>query len=102
MELQFRDHACQRLHAAVGAERDLVGRYGLDHLADAIGDHLRRLDGVRANVEDTDLRALVRGQVLEELDAVHVAIGIVEHELVDAGRADEVGAPSDSPWGRRR
>ena len=46
--------------------------------------------GVGADVEDTDLRALVRGQVLEELDAVHVAIGVVEHELVDAGRAEEV------------
>ena len=40
--------------------------------------------------EHAELDALIRRQVLEELDTGHVAVGVVEDELVDAGRAEEV------------
>src|SRR5512135_2382926 len=46
LELHLRDHARQRLHAAVGAEGDLLGRHVLQHFADALGDLLRLLDRV--------------------------------------------------------
>src|SRR5581483_520511 len=90
LQLHLRDHPRQRLHAAVGGERDPVRRDVLEHLADAAGDLLRRLDHHRADVEDADGDLLVLRQVGEEIDAVHVAVGVVEHELVDSGRVPEV------------
>ena len=57
---------------------------------DAVGNLGRGLDGVGADVEHAELDALVGRQVLQEVHAVHVAVGVVEHELVDAGGAEEV------------
>ncbi len=54
------------------------------------GDRRRRFDGVRPHIEHTHLHRLVLRQVLQELDAVHVAVGVVEHELVDSRRVEEV------------
>ena len=62
----------------------------LEHLARALGHLLGRLDHHRADVEHADLDFLVGRQVLEELDAGHAAVGVVEHELVDARRVEEV------------
>ena len=45
---------------------------------------------IDADVEDADLHLLVLRQVLQELDAGHVAVGVVEDELVDARRVEEV------------
>ena len=58
--------------------------------ADAVGDLVRRLDHARANVEHADLHALVLRAVLQELDAIHVAVRVVEHELIDTLGVPEV------------
>ena len=56
------------------------------------GRHLLgRLDHHRADVEDAGLDGLVLGQVRQEFDACHVAVGVVEDPLVDARRVPEVG-----------
>ena len=65
-------------------------RHGCRTFADARGDLLRLFDRVGADVEHADLDALVLRQVLQELDAGHVAVGVVEHELVDARGLEEV------------
>ena len=57
---------------------------------DPIGDLRRRLDRVGPDVEHAELDALVGRQTLEEVHAVHVAVGVIQHELVDARRAEEV------------
>ena len=90
LQLHLRDHARQRLHAAVGAQRHALRRHGLEHLPDALGDLLRRFDRVGADIEHADLNVLVLRQVLQELDAGHVAVRVVEHELIDAGGVEEV------------
>src|SRR5688500_11138900 len=84
VELHLGHHARQRLHAAVAAERDLLGRDGGEHLADAGGNRSRLFDRVGTDVEHADLHALIRRQVLEELHTVHIAVGVIQHELVDA------------------
>src|SRR5262245_58759180 len=43
VQLHLRDHTRERLHAAVAAERDLVGRDVLQRRADALGDLRGRL-----------------------------------------------------------
>jgi hypothetical protein len=46
-----------------------------------------------------NLGALILREILQELDAGHVAVGVVEHELVDARGAEEMEGPSGaSRW----
>ena len=67
-----------------------LGRNGREDLPDASGDLLRRFDRVGADIEHADLDVLVLRKVLQELDAGHVAIGVIEHELVDAWGVEEI------------
>ena len=51
---------------------------------------LRRLDRIRPHVKNTDLDALVLGQVFQKLDSRHVAVRKIQNELVDALRFEVV------------
>src|SRR5215471_21177587 len=46
----------QRLHAAVGAQRNLLGRYVLENFANPLRHLFRLFDRVRADVEDANLQ----------------------------------------------
>src|SRR6185437_7784625 len=77
LELHPGDEARQRPHAAVGGQVDAVGRDDLDDLADPGGDVLGGLDLRRADVDHADGDLLDGGQVLEERDVLHLAVGEV-------------------------
>ena len=42
------------------------------------------------DIEHTHLHRLVLRQVLQEVHAVHIAIRVIEHELIDSRRVEEV------------
>ncbi len=65
-ELLPRAHAGELLHPAIGRHGDALRRNVREHLADALGDLLGRLDLERANVDDADGDRFVRRQVLQD------------------------------------
>ena len=73
-ELHLRNHSGQWLQAAVRTERRLFRRQVLDDAANALGDDIGCLEHLRADVEHTDLNALVFRAVREELDAGQIAV----------------------------
>src|SRR5262249_28284686 len=90
LKLHFRDHACQRLHAAIRAQRYSLGRNGSNNLADASSDFLGRFNRICADIQDADLNVLILGKVFQEVDARHVAVRVIQDKLIDAFCFEEV------------
>ena len=91
LELHLGDLARQRLHAAIGARLTRSAGTYSQHLTrcESRPSWASRSSSVRMSSTPT-WTSLSFGQVLQELDAGHVAVGVVEHELVDARRVQEV------------
>ena len=51
---------------------------------------LRRFDHACADVEHADLQVFVLRKIFHELDSGHVAVGVIQNELIDAGSVEEM------------